>query len=363
MTSNRRNKVIIVILLFAVAGGVGWKAMSGGPDSAGSENAMRPDAMLGSSDMDAKEHLGEEPTPGTENKPVASPAATMKPIPVQATSSAPLPGLLPPAELVEQLEPRARAGEAAAACRLAAELVQCRSALRWTPMSEQQIAQALATLGQQEGVTAETIERRKYNYESRNLQRRECAAIPAPLLRQGPWFHLQAARQGHVGSMVAFAHGAGVSSADFVADPDLYQLYRQNAFPLWLQALQMGSVDAVHVWEQALNARGSQFLAGVLPEQYQDLALATALKREISAAMFGSEMPTIDGVTERTRLEARAMFDQYFAASEQFSWVTQRMAENSAWLLAEFEQPTVPNAPGLPRAERYVEWLNAHCSH
>lgn len=354
MKSKHRIGSISAIALIAAAGWLGWEALFRDSDSTGSMLADRQGEIFGSADEEATEVFTKEPAPASAGNWVAS-TMPSTPAAVQLARSAPLPGVLPPAQLVELLEPRARAGDAAAACRLAAELVICRTALKWPAMSDAQIAQELEQLSQIDGVTAERIQRSRHDYEARNLKRSECETIPASVRRQESFFHLQAARQGHVGSMVAFAYGAGLTSADLVADPDLYQLYRQNAFPLWRQALQAGSVEAVHVWSQVLSSREPLILAGVLPDEYQDPGLATALLAEINAAMgFGSSTPTMAEIPELTRRKARVLFDRYFAGSEQLSQVTRRLAESSA-------QSTVPNVSGPPSAEQRVEQMNEYC--
>jgi hypothetical protein len=360
MTSRKQIALISAIALIAAASWMGWNAMSRGPDSTGAV-AANGQETVGSSDEEANEVLAQEPAPASSGRVVAKSVTTPSPTSGQPTQGPPLPGLIPPAELVELLEPRARAGDSAAACRLAAELVKCRSALQWTTMSEAQISQAVANMGEH-GVPEESIERSRHNYESRNLQRRQCEAIPEHLRGQAPWLYLQAAQHGNVQSMVAFAQGAGIGGAEMVANPDLYLSYRENAFHLWRQALQAGSVAAVHAWVEALQSNGFQFLAGALPEEYQDLELAIALKDEIDVAIgSGPGTPTIENLPEITRLRARAMFEQHFAGSEQLASIAQQRpsAEGIKQRLAQSTERTVVISPS---EEERVESLNRNCS-
>ncbi len=228
-------------------------------------------------------------------------------------------------------------------------------------MSEQQIARMLAVMGQHEGTTAEQIARARSDYEARNLRKRQCEAVPPSLRGEAPWLYLQAARQGNVQSMVAFAQAAGIGGAEMVANPDLYMAYREQAFPLWRQALQTGSVAAVDAWVNALQSNGFQFLAGALPEEYQDLELAIALKDEINVAIgSGSGNPTIENTPEITRLRARAMFEQHFAASEQLASIAQQRpsAEGIKEHLAQSTERTVVISAS---EEESVERLNRNC--
>ncbi len=359
MTSKHRNKLLVAALLVLVTSWVGWNTLS---RDAASAIADRSEEVVGADDENAGEVLAEgEPSRSTRRQAELSGA---KPIPptIQPTQSPPLPGLLPPTELVELLEPRARAGDAAAACRLAAELVKCRTALQWTTMSEQQIVQNLATLGQHEGITAERIERTRNDYEARNLRKSQCEAVPLSLRGEAPWLYLQAARQGNVQSMVAFAQVAGVGGAEMVTNLDLYMAYREQAFPLWRQALQAGSVAAVHAWVNALRSNGFHFLAGALPEEYQDLELAIALKDEIDAAIgSGSGAPTIENLPEITRLRARALFEQHFAGSGQLSSIAQQRP-GAAELQARLAQSTERTVVITPSEEEDLEALNRNCS-
>jgi hypothetical protein len=237
-----------------------------------------------------------------------------------ATSSGrePLPGAASPAELVAMLERRARAGDAPAACRLALELNECRFVLRRPQRDLASIEQQIA---QSEGSDARQLEQleQRLAWEQQRIQRRrECAALSEEQLAAGPSLLLQAALQGHVPSMVGFARGDGIGGQDMVADPALFALYRQHAFPLWQRALQAGSADAVQVWLEALSSGGFHFLAGALPEALQDRELARALQtrihREISIDP-APEAADTQPFTESVQGQADDLFERYFAGT------------------------------------------------
>lgn len=275
----------------------------------------------------------------------------------------PLPGALPLAELVSELEPRARAGDPAAACRLAAELVSCRYALRRPERGldslERQIAQAESAEPRQ----LEALERRLVWEQQRMQHRRECEALPASLRDSATELLFRAALQGHVPSMVSYARADGIGGQDMIGDPQLYAQYRQHAFPMWQRALKAGSVEAVQTWIGALNSGGFHFLAGALPAEFHNRQLALALMAQIGLALgidpataaAGSES---EAIPPSVQLEAEALFARYFAGSAELQRALQRHARLME--LAEVNAGRAPPPPMDLQAERATQ-QNARC--
>jgi hypothetical protein len=277
--------------------------------------------------------------------------------------SAPLPGALSPAELVERLLPRARAGDAAAGCRLAYELADCRSARQWRSPPAEVLERELLRAESEDVEQLKSAERQLAWYAWQEQRKNECEALPAAIRDAGPKLMFQAAQQGSRTAMVGYASLRGVGGQQIVADPALYAQYRQHAFPMWRQAFESGSVDALQVWVSALQSNGFQFFAGVLPEEYQDLDLAQALTRELQTELRleGETLPGFPrveaAVDPQTARRARELFDRHFRNSPSLAAARERMVEYQRLQEAQRAAPMLPNE----QWEHRVKSFNALC--
>lgn len=122
-----------------------------------------------------------------------------------------------------------------------------------------------------------------------------------------------------------------------MADPVLYTQYRQHAFPLWRQAFEAGSVDALQVWLEALNSGGFQFFAGVLPPEYQDVELAEAMMIEayraqgLDPATSGMIPPIRSTIDPETARRARVLFERHFRDSPDLGLLRERIEQQRQW--------------------------------
>lgn len=291
-------------------------------------------------------------------------ASAVSPRPLPATAE-PLPGALSPLELVAVLEPRARAGDAAAACRLALELAECRGLRYWRERSDAELEQELSRVDQNDPKQLEALERRLGWYATQAQRKRECDALPESIRHQAPSLLLQAALQGNRAAMVGFSNLPGVGGQELVADPQLYTQYRQYAFPLWQRAFESGSVGALQVWVSALSSNGFHFFAGVLPAEYRDLQLAQALMGEVREALgiapdATSILPRVTAeIDEETALRARELFERHYRDSPGLAFAAEQFQRLESQIAAARKEPSVVAASA---AAAQAEHFNHRCS-
>ena len=303
----KRNVAIVSGMSLAAAGflAVGWVL--------GANDETRPaDVIVSASTTSASGNPADRPPTAVSDEP---PAVT------GSRSPAPLPGVLPATELAALLLPRARAGDAVAACRLGLELAECRVAERWRPEEAELLSHRWGQEGSASLERLKAAEARLAWLDWQKQRKNDCEALPEDVRDLGPQLLLQAALQGNRRAMAGFASLRGVGGKELVANPALYATYRQNAFPIWRQAFESGSVDAVLVWMSALNSGGFEFFAGVLPDRYDDRLLTQAVMLEVYRELRIDPITTVVGpridatIDESTAREARRMFDRYFRNS------------------------------------------------
>jgi len=254
------------------------------------------------------------------------------PLPPRASGPA-LPEDVPVAELFEALESRARAGDVAAACRIAAEVNRCRSLPRYLLSAEHErgaidaIARADVSADERASRAAELADSIEYN---RRIAE-QCQALSPQQLRAAPRYYLLAAQRGHVPSMARFANAIGAGGADMVADPELYALYRQHAWPMFRAAFEAGHPFAVMAWRGALDSNGFSFLAGALPPDWQTPGVARALSELVADAsgLPRGHQAAEEVISDGDRLRADALYQQYFERSAWMQRQRELMRERS----------------------------------
>lgn len=178
---------------------------------------------------------------------------------------------LPPADakvvdIIDALKRRSAAGDGHAACRLAVDLLECRTVLN------------MALLQPDHGQDAESKFEREGNAAAANymaqmklgklLAERRCEGVTQQQIAQAPGLLRQAALTGVNEAMVRYAEGMGVFN-----DRQLFSVLREPAFDVWRreapaliqQALQQGDTASVVVLYGAYSDDLS-FFAGLVPD-------------------------------------------------------------------------------------------------
>lgn len=255
-----------------------------------------------------------EPLPAeqSEFEKFAATAVETAPTPGQ---DLPEPDSLTMRQLLEDLGPRARGGDAVAACRLAIELGRCRRALALNTTSFSVRIQRLAA-GGLEGDELRAATERLTDAEEYNAALRDrCDGISDSELRSGPRFAYAAAKRGHVPSMLLFADATDMTLEDFFADPAYFETYRREAWPLFFQAFEAGHPAAAYLWSSANDSYGSNFLRGVMPSRWRKPAVANALLARISEHV-GSARRAAHPQEAAVDEEASQLFNRYFSSSK-----------------------------------------------
>jgi TPR repeat protein len=260
--------------------------------------------------------------PAAQGRAQASPSAVPE-TPLERVAAVPSALALPPintpvAQVLDELERAAHAGDARAACRVAFELERCHE-LRALQAS----ISTFRDLAERPGVGAELA--RRYNAiadrdQARfNEGRRLCEGV-APAEANEAWrYLLQAARAGHGPSMARFASRRAFSDADPVAALDGLIAFRNEGPSFLARAAQAGYPEA---YEQLGFAyvTGIDLGLGVPHDAIRGIAYYTALMRVATPDEAARLQRAVDyaiqndnvGAAEVAR--ARAMADTLAAA-------------------------------------------------
>jgi hypothetical protein len=208
--------------------------------------------------------------------PASTPSRTAPPALVPAF--APLPPLnTPVAQIVDDLERQARAGDMRAACRVAFELQRCHD-LR----ALQSSISTFRDLAERPGVGAELA--RRYNAMAERDQvrflegQRRCEGVTTARAQDAWRYLLQAARAGHGPSMARFASRRAFSDADPVAALDGLIAFRNEGPAFLARAAEAGYPEA---YEQLAFAyvTGLDLGLGIPHDALRGVAYYTALMR------------------------------------------------------------------------------------
>jgi len=269
-----------------------------------------------------------------EATPVAETPVRSAPV-VQPSSSAEAPApsaitaharLLPPEgtpllEIFDELDARAKQGDAAAACRLGAELMRCQDA-NPAPSFGNDDAQIAGLLASENASDARVAEAAEFliGVESAVLSvGRICRGVehrklPNPLR----YFH-RAGQAGHRRSMVEFLTRTAFNADQIFDDPGLVGLYDADALNFFQALLQAGDPRVLDIWRYAtLNDRSP--LARLLPLEWRDRRVVTELDRLIAESAPQSNQRTgrrarQESPTDAQRHLAEQLYQLHFANS------------------------------------------------
>jgi hypothetical protein len=221
---------------------------------------------------------------------------------------------LPVRQQVAQLDARARAGDAVAACRLATELQRCLIE-RW---------RAGAGGGRPEQLA-----------EQQRLQA-HCATVDSVGDRvRSLEYLLVAANRGNTAAMALFA-GADLNAADLVRDPALYHLYRTHARRLLEQALAAGEPLALLIvslnfpWPGMGVPMGPA--AAIIPAAWNDVGLVRALQERVQRELDGpgrASAPPNPPLREEDIARSDRIWEQTFANSSGLAKLRRAMERSS----------------------------------
>ncbi len=177
-----------------------------------------------------------------------------------ALAAPPVPALpphdVPLAQISDELEERARAGDRRAACRLAVDLIRCQELPQMRSMSTM-MERSLAS-----DETDPTNSGFRIDFLARTQNRIEtlepmCAGIGEDDARRGFDWLLRAAELGHVPSMAEFARRPAVPFQSYLGELERLRLYRERAPEMAQRALAAGDVSLLSELAQAhLSASG-----------------------------------------------------------------------------------------------------------
>lgn len=175
-------------------------------------------------------------------------------------------------EMFDRIGDRARAGEPWAACELAAALGACRferttrNMIRPAPPPNASEAELEAFVEFHAGFL-----------ERRARDARRCAGVGPEALSEMVQFMAHAALAGHVDSLTRFMFAPERHAAEFLANPQLAEMYRTRLWPALRRALEARNVHVAHAMLSQLSHPLPSSLSVIVPETYRDPEVAAAL--------------------------------------------------------------------------------------
>lgn len=265
------------------------------------------------------------PPPETSSAPGGIPVETSvaapprKAAPTPGFASVPLPAEdTPLRDAFAQLDALARAGNAHAACRIAAEIRRCSTVADLIDGAEP-LEQTIARMQDSHRGTPAQLQRRLDEAQRIDAELQQVtehcerwAELPNPR-----HYLLIAARQGHPESIYRYV-GMPLNGSDVLRDPQLALDYRANAFALFRRGLESGDVRMVGLWVRALSDPEQSALSAVLPPDWRSRGMLRELFLLVRTRFGEQSMPAGFSEPERIassddeRAEARRLFDRYF---------------------------------------------------
>ena len=223
--------------------------------------------------------------------------------------------------MFDELDQRAKQGDAAAACRLGAELTRCRSVKAAPELGaeDQQFAEMLARENASADEVAEAADF-LIGIESGMLATvRICRGVDQSQFPNPQRYFHRAAMAGHVPSMLQFLTTTGNSVYELFDDPGLIDLYNRDGYAIFQAALAAGDPAILARWSIATN-NPRDALGRVLPESLRDPRLLEALYAQIDIAAPGvhramGRRPDLGQPSPKQLERAEQMYQQYFADS------------------------------------------------
>jgi hypothetical protein len=208
----------------------------------------------------------EAQVPGGESPPEARADAALPASQIPAPAStdtvaaeAPLPPHdTPLAQILPELEARARRGDRRAACRLALDGNFCRA----NPVGVDAISFFEQGIARQPRTTQADIDWIAHLEAQHQRAQVMCRDLPPQWTNESVWrWMLQAAQSGDTRLAALFAISPPIRRSDFLERPEPWQQYRVHAPRLLLAAAEQGQVEAVWFLQRVL--RQSQYLEGM----------------------------------------------------------------------------------------------------
>lgn len=169
-----------------------------------------------------------------------------------SATSAPLPALDVPLRLVvDELRQRAEAGDAGAACRLAAEFERCRALGSQvnTVGPDAFFLEVLMGHAQESGHADQVqplVEEQDRAWQAASREFEHCAGVPEPSPAEEARYWRRAALGGHVPAMRHYAVGNAFSPGDLMAVVPELETYRHEAERLAVRAATAGDLAMIH---------------------------------------------------------------------------------------------------------------------
>lgn len=236
-------------------------------------------------------------------------------------------------EFASDLDRRARRGDAKAACRLAAEMTRCDmvKSMITGPRGDAIVTGMLAQRNISEAERERRIREHLTQATAAERIKKICLGIDSlPLLSPARYFAIPALH-GHPESAVRFLRST--RSSDLLRDPELYQLFREHGFALFLQGIERGDAQMVRLWAQSLSWFPTA-LNGVLPEEWRRPQAAQALSARIDHVALGQDLRQVDATAAEQEIawrQANDLFERHFEHSDWFAAQSQRWrAEQSS---------------------------------
>ncbi len=206
----------------------------------------------------------------------------------------------------------ADAGDAWAACAGESEIIRCRKLRGRDGSWDANTLDRIARSGLDDAQLPEASRHLSAQLERVQQLRQNCARLPLEAEQSVMRLRLQAAQAGDVESMRLFAEAEGVQE-DLIANPQVYRLYRQHAWAMFLGAFEAGDRYALRLWVDVSRSDSALPLAGLIPPQWRDHAAAVELASRVDANVYrGLDPGDLD--YPRASRQADALYRRYFAS-------------------------------------------------
>ena len=265
--------------------------------------------------------------PGRIESSAPSPRDDTQPRAVAARTTArqPLPDAsLPLRETFAELDAQARAGHAAAACRLALELDTCAIAIDTARISTplRRRLELIATSSWPRAQKDAHIARAQREAAQLDDRLRHCEGIDPAQQPPSVRYLAIAARAGHAPSRLMYLNSIGLTPSAMLRDPGLGTDYRLTAPLLFRQAIDEGDASVLLPWFIAVANPDATPLAVVLPEEFRRPGVVRALH----ALLMDAGRRDVPPLTERMGAPAeppspedaqaaQTLFDAHFRTS------------------------------------------------
>ena len=338
---------LIAIGASIVALGVGaWFLLRSAPTIPVSQTGAVAEPVAATGSVDATDASVLPPPPAaTARTSTPSPSVPARNTDAPAGNTA-----MPPAlrDEIAELDRRARAGDASAACRMAAELLACERARTMQPYASNVEAQA-RMLAQRDS-RPEEIDRQ---IDAALLRQAEnaaalarCEGIDATQWPPSARYFGLAAQAGHRPSMVQFLVSERYRSDQLFRDPGLIPLFRANAPRYFLQLVEAGDIEMMQRW--ALTAGlPHDILFDVLPPPWNDRGLAAAMMQQslLARGIPVPDVPRANPPTPEQQALAAQLYARHFAANAADQDVLRQRMAQSAYDLSQYRCDEAPGAP------------------